>query len=418
MARTTGAELLLWVALLGCAPKAPPAPAPAPAGDVVEEIDRIVQQQFYSEARLQEVGWRAEVERARAALGQAPDRAARTAVLQSLMASLRTSHTAYYPREDPAYWALASLFEKVLEKSCPRERVPAFPISRDDIGVFWKQVGPEWFAAGVFGGGPAEQGGLKVGDRVISAGGRPFSPVEAFAGQAGREVALEVQRAREGPPLQLRVTPRPTRPQDEFRQATADSFRMIEHRGRRFGYLHVWIWATLEAQAGVLDAISKANAAGADGFIIDIRDGWGGADPSFLGMFFRDAPVLESVARDGKAQRWDKQLRAPSALLINGGTRSGKEVFAYGAKKHGLMALVGERTAGAVTFGRPFCLSDGALLWLAVMDARVDGERLEGRGVEPDVAVPFDVRYAAGEDVQLQRAVEVLATRGTSATGR
>jgi len=29
--------------------------------------------------------------------------------------------------------------------------------------------------------------------------------------------------------------------------------------------------------------------------------------------------------------------------------------------------------------------------------------------VEPDVAVPFDVRYAAGEDVQLERALELLA---------
>jgi carboxyl-terminal processing protease len=106
---------------------------------------------------------------------------------------------------------------------------------------------------------------------------------------------------------------------------------------------------------------------------------------------------------------FDQQIRKPAVLLVNGGTRSGKETIAYGAKKHGLARLVGERTAGAYTFGRPFCLSDGSLLLLAVSDARVDGERLEGRGVAPDIEVPFDFRYAAGKDTQLARALDVLS---------
>jgi carboxyl-terminal processing protease len=46
---------------------------------------------------------------------------------------------------------------------------------------------------------------------------------------------------------------------------------------------------------------------------------------------------------------------------------------------------------------------------LAVSDARVDGERLEGRGVAPDIEVPFDFRYAAGKDTQLARALDVLS---------
>jgi len=32
----------------------------------------------------------------------------------------------------------------------------------------------------------------------------------------------------------------------------------------------------------------------------------------------------------------------------------------------------------------------------------VDGKCLEGVGVEPDIVVPFDVRFAAGRDVQLE----------------
>jgi carboxyl-terminal processing protease len=411
--------ILLWVALAGTAPQSPPPRAPSPQGtpdggrampgSLIDEIAGIVGQNFYSPARLEQMGWRAAVLRAHEEFAATHAAAERAAVLRKLVASLKTSHTAYYPRADPAYWDLASLFEPVLQRVCSKELTPGFPIARDEIGVFWKQVEAEWFIGGVFVGGPADTAGLKLGDRIVAADGQPFSPVEAFAGRAGKTVSLQVQRVPGGSPISVLVTPRSTRPQEQLRQATADSWRIIEHKGRRIAYIHVWSWATIEFQKVVLDAIAKSNAAAVDGFILDVRDGWGGAQGNYLGIFWRDVPLLECITRDGKTQLIDQQIRRPAVLLVNGGTRSGKETIAYGAKKHGLARLVGERTAGAYTFGRPFCLSDGSLLLLAVSDARVDGDRLEGRGVAPDVEVPFDFRYAAGKDPQLARALDVLS---------
>ena len=57
---------------------------------------------------------------------------------------------------------------------------------------------------------------------------------------------------------------------------------------------------------------------------------------------------------------------------------------------------------------RGFLLSDGSLLVLAVSDVRVEGERLEGRGVVPDVEVSFPLPYAAGRDPQLDAALGKL----------
>ena len=48
---------------------------------------------------------------------------------------------------------------------------------------------------------------------------------------------------------------------------------------------------------------------------------------------------------------------------------------------------------------------------MAVLDLRVDGIRLEGRGVEPDVEVPFSLPHAGGRDPQRERALEVLWER-------
>jgi carboxyl-terminal processing protease len=392
---------------LPTARRAPDASRIAPVS-LVDEVAGIVDQKFYSPAKLEQVRWRDAVARARQEFAAAKDATGRTASLRRLLATLQTSHTGYYPRNDPVYWQWASLFEPYLQQACPKELTPGFPIVREDIGVFWKEVGAEWFIRGVFVGGPAEKAGLKLGDRIVMADGQPFSPVESFADRADRPVMLQVQRSRGAAPISVLVTPKSTRPHEELRQATADSWRIIEHKGRRVAYIHMWSWATIEFQKVLLDALIKSNAAAVDGFLLDVRDGWGGAHGNYLGIFWRDVPLLESISRDGKRQPFDEQIRKPAVLLINGGTRSGKETIAYGAKKHRLARLVGERTAGAALFGGPFCLSDGSLLLLAQSDGRVDGERLEGVGVAPDIEVPFDFRYAAGNDPQLARALDVL----------
>jgi C-terminal processing protease CtpA/Prc len=376
--------------------------------NLVDEIGGIVEQNFYSPARLERIGWRSAVGDAREAFLRTPDATARTTILRDLLAKLGASHTGYYPRSDPTYWQLSSLYEPVLERTCAKGRTPGFPIMREDIGVFWKQVEGQWFVGGVFPGSPADKAGLKLGDRVLMANQQAFSPVASFAGRANQPVSLQVRRRRDGPPITIVATPISTGPHEELRQATADSWRILEHKGHRIAYLHVWSWATKEMHQVVLDAIAKSNVAAVDGFILDIRDGWGGAHVQYLAIFWNDIPLLERRLRDGGTEPFDLNIRKPAVLLINSGTRSGKETFAYGAKKHRLARLIGERTYGGGAFGQPFCLSDGSLMYLAVAEALLDGEQREGRGVAPDIEVRFDFRYAAGNDPQLARALEVL----------
>src|SRR5262249_10932000 len=138
---------------------------------LVDEIARIVDEKFYSPAKLEQVRWRDAVARTRQEYAAAKDIAERTVSLRKLLATLQTSHTGYYPRNDPVYWQWASLFEPVLQRVCPKELTPGFPIVHEDIGVFWKQVGADWFIRGVFVGGPADKADLKVGDRIVTADG-------------------------------------------------------------------------------------------------------------------------------------------------------------------------------------------------------------------------------------------------------
>jgi carboxyl-terminal processing protease len=147
----------------------------------------------------------------------------------------------------------------------------------------------------------------------------------------------------------------------------------------------------------------------ADALVWDLRDGWGGAQPQYLDLFNLRASTMQVTGRDGATAMIDVKWRKPVAMLINAGTRSGKEVLAFGFKKYRLGELVGVRTEGAVLAATAFLIADEGLLLLAVDDVLVDGERLEGVGVTPTIEVAFDPRYAEGKDPQLERAVQILS---------
>jgi carboxyl-terminal processing protease len=401
-----------WFAVvLGWAIAAHADPPPAAPTDVLAQIDRIVRARFYDPALLPRRGWDQAVREARAAFATAPV-ARRGEIFGRLVARLQTSHTEYIAPDDPRFAQILSIFGDILPEAhdrCPDlSKLPPLPIEVPDIGVWWTRIDGRWFVGGVLDDGPARAAGLVLGDEVVAANGRAFQPVAAFAAGPGTPVALRVQRSRGAPPRTITVEPRRVRPQAAFRSAIAASARIIEHRGARIAYVRVWSWAGAEMQDALEQAISDLDRERPTGFVIDLRDGWGGASPDYLRIFDPHVPVIEFTERGAPSQRVDHHIHVPAVVLINGGSRSGKEAIAYGVKKHRLAKLVGERTAGAVVAGGIFCLGDGAVLYLAGSAVTLDGEVVEGKGVEPDVAVPFDLRYAAGRDRQLEAALDLL----------
>jgi carboxyl-terminal processing protease len=70
--------------------------------------------------------------------------------------------------------------------------------------------------------------------------------------------------------------------------------------------------------------------------------------------------------------------------------------------------LIGERTAGYVCGGSYKRISEESLLLYGAAMLDIDGKRLEGVGVAPDIEVPFDIRFAGGKDIQLERAKDEM----------
>jgi carboxyl-terminal processing protease len=181
------------------------------------------------------------------------------------------------------------------------------------------------------------------------------------------------------------------------------SARVIEAGGRRIGYVHVWSYAGYAYQQALERILVEGALKDADALIWDLRDGWGGAVPDYLDLFNTRAPTMQVIGRNGASEFQNVKWRKPVAMLVNGGTRSGKEVLAYGFKKYRLGEVIGTRTEGAVLAATAFLIGGGLLL-LAVDDVLIDGERLEGVGVTPTIEV-----QAGQGDPQLERAVAVLS---------
>jgi carboxyl-terminal processing protease len=406
--RRTPLTILLVVALTGIAGAAPP------ASSLIDEVSRTVREQFY-DPTLGGLDWSAVTARYRPLVQSAASEQDRAVVINRMLGELRASHTAYFERSDPAYYDLLDVFSNGLREEI-RRLFPDGEVAYTGIGVFTRQVDGKTFVSGVLDGLPAHTAGLRVGDEIVAADGKQYVPIGSFVDKRGVPVLFTIRRTPHGPVRELVVVPERIRPGRAYLAAMAESARIIERDGQRIGYIHVWSYAGAQYQTLLERELHTGKLKDADALIWDLRDGWGGAEPRYLDVFGGRGPVVQLTDRSGKQVLQNVKWRRPVAMLINGGTRSGKEILAYGFKKYGIGELIGTKTTGAILAARGFVMSDGSLLEVAVEDVTVDGERLEGVGVTPTVEVPFRLPYAQGSDPQLECAVARLAAMSGATT--
>ncbi|MET3969972.1 MULTISPECIES: S41 family peptidase [Bradyrhizobium] len=371
-----------------------------------EEVWRTVRDRFY-DPHLDGLDWSAVRERYLPDATRASSEEALAGVINSMLSELHASHTRYYTPYEPEYYQLSDIFAGALRRRGLERVFPNGRISYPGIGILSRlDTQGRNMITGVIEGTPAQQAGLLAGDAIVFADGAPFEPVQSFRGKVGKEVVLGLRRA--GAFMQISVTPVEIEPNKMFLDGLKASARIIPANGRSIGYVHVWCYAGSVYQRTLEHLLSQSPLNGADALIWDLRDGWGGAIPGYLDLFNTRAPTIQVTDRNGASELENVKWRKPVAMLVNGGTRSGKEILAYGFKKYRLGEVIGSRTEGAVLAATAF-LIDGGLLLLAVGDVQVDGERLEGVGVAPTIEVQAEPGSTGLDDPQLNRAIAVLS---------
>ncbi|MEO8189272.1 MAG: S41 family peptidase, partial [Acidobacteriota bacterium] len=400
--KTSPAILLLTAGpFLFSAQASPSAPAKSPRAPVkttvprpapLAEIDRRIRAEFW-DPDLKGVDWSAAVEKAAADLAVARTDFERDAAYDRLLARLDDSHTFRVPagRLPETRWATAGL-----------------RIGREGPGYAVKAVLP---------GGAAERAGIRLGDRIVSIGGREYGAARMdFRGlflalegppRSSVEVAWETA-AGDHRSAALELEPEP--PGDALVWRSA---RVLRRGGHAWGYARLW-GISPEVALAVVDLLSdRSDSAAAkpelaglgeiDGFLLDVRGNSGGYDPGILSTFLRGRWSAGDyrVRSRGKTRTVPPEYRPlPIALLVNSGTASSGEALALKFRRHGIGPIVGEETAGMLSGGAAVAkLPDGSSLWFssrAIEDA--EGRSYEGRGLRPDVVVPDRPGQAPGQE--------------------
>lgn len=246
-----------------------------------------------------------------------------------------------------------------------------------------------------------------MGDQILNVAGQPFQAIQSFKGKADQPIKVRIQRTADPNDQQtITVTPKRFDCTQMFVEAIANSVQVIETDGQRIGYIHVWSLAGDSHQQELEDEVIYGRLKNADALVLDLRDGWGGDPMTALHLFTSRGPSLTSIRRNGATSTYQGQWNKPVVMLVNEGSRSAKEILAYGFQQYDIGPVVGSSTAGAVVAGRPYLMPDQSLLYVAVSDVYIDKTaRLEGVGVTPDVVVPFPIPYAQGQDPQKERAI-------------
>jgi carboxyl-terminal processing protease len=298
------------------------------------------------------------------------------------------SHFEFFSQSDQGYYVMDGL------GNWPGKEMP-------EIGAWFKRTPEGYVVSMVLNDSSAQKAHLRKGDRILSVDGRPFSPVDSFRGKVRESVRLEVARGSDR--FSATVTPESEPALRMFLNATKASEKIIEDEDRRIGYIHLWT----QANDGFKSALSEAvygRFAGTDGMILDLRDGFGGGFDGYGDPFFRPQVPITMA---GGTHPFGYQK--PLIVLINGGSRSAKEMLADIFKLGKRAKLIGSRTAGNVLAAIPLNLTSWAYLEVPAVDIQVDGVRLEKNGVAPDIEVPreFD---DAGNDLYLEKALHELRT--------
>lgn len=281
-----------------------------PETKIFEQVWQTVNDNFY-DPEFNGVDWKAMREKYKSQAAQAKSSQEFAATINQMLSELQTSHTRYYTREEPAYYQILGIFvprSGELQKQLPKF-LPQGKIEYTDIGAFTKDINGKTFVSNILEKSPAAAAGLKIGDQILSVDGRPYQPIKSFAGKAGEEVKLLIQRsATPSSQIEIAIAPKNFDAKTMFIDAQKASIQTIQREGKKIGYIHIWSHAANEDQQQLQSEIIYGRLKDADGLVLDFRDGWGGGDVNSLNLFTAEAgPTVTSISRNGKKYTYISQ---------------------------------------------------------------------------------------------------------------
>ncbi len=292
----------------------------------------------------------------------------------------------------------------------------AYEGSFEGVGAVITMQDGELTVVSPIAGGPAEEQGVRAGDKVLEIDGEPTSgmnlteAVLKIRGPQGTKVTLLILHQGETTPVDIDIIREEVQLDSVYLDMLPDGIAHIQitHFSER----------THEELVAVLnDAIDN----GAQGIILDLRNNPGGylhVAVDVASEFLDGGIVLYQRDSEGRldespATSGGLATDLPLIVLVNEWSASGSEVLAGALQDRGRANLVGNVTYGKGSVNIMRELSDGSALY--VTTARwltPDGSLIEGVGLTPDFEVEITEEDILNDrDPQLEFAIEYVKSQ-------
>ena len=295
------------------------------------------------------------------------------------------------------------------------------------IGVQLEDKDDEVVVSSPIDGSPAKEVGIEPRDVLVAVDGESVQEEdvkeisERVRGPEGSEVELTVLR--DGEEREFTVE----RAEVEVPAAT---WNLVP--GTDEAHLRLTSFSENSAEK-LRDAISEAREAGAQRFVLDLRNNGGGlvGQAEEIAAQFLPAGSGIYIRRDADGEEEERfvpddnePLNDPLVVLVNEGSASSAEILAGALRDNGRAKVVGETTFGTGTVLEEQVLSDGSAILLGIAEwLTPNGDFIRGSGIEPDVEAVLEEEQEPrtptetenlskeeifAEDDQLEHAFEVL----------
>ena len=261
---------------------------------------------------------------------------------------------------------------------------------------------------------PAEQAGLKAGDKIIAIDGQEVTniyldeAVSLIRGEKGTEVVLTIISEDEQIAKEI-VIIRDKISIPSVSYDLEDNIALIK--------ISHFNGDTDKKFTKIAQDILRDNP---EGLILDLRNNPGGYLNVAIDIASNWLEPQQVVVRETFSdKRKDKSYQSYSKLnlahfktviLINKGSASASEILAGALQDHGLATLVGEQSFGKGSVQQLIPLSNGSSVKITVAKwLTPNGRTIEEEGIKPDYEIEFSLEDFENErDPQLEKAQELI----------
>lgn len=295
------------------------------------------------------------------------------------------------------------------------------------IGIEATLVADTFVVHSLLDGYPAQQAGVRRGDRLLSVNGKPFHPLSSFEPASAldrvassKTTPVTLQLARADQLLNVDLVPVFENLYDSRRSAALDSIQEFSAGNKTIAYFHPWALSrNLNDLLGFLSVIDSL--ALSDGLILDLRDSYGFVSVQHLDAFLPTRGSLTAVTGFSNshtqldlaaASLVNRHYGKPVAILINGGTAGGAELLAYQLASLARITTIGEATAGELGVFEYLRDADPQTLhYQPAEDSAIGGIPLTEFRVVPELVIEYPLSLTTRSDPQFEAAFNLLLGR-------